>query len=206
MKLLVGLGNPGYRYADTRHNIGFMVIDEIARQFPGQPIVSDSMLKLSQTTIDQSRALLLQPQTYMNLSGLAVQSVAREYDIAPQDIAVAYDDLDLDVGRLRIRKTGGHGGHKGVRSLLEHLESPDFVRLRVGIGRPHPTVTEPGAEPRQNIVEYVLCPFTDDELPIIRETVKHAADALRLIAAGQIDTAMNIHNRVLLLKEDLSKS
>jgi len=195
MKLLVGLGNPGSRYADTRHNIGFWVIDRIAGQFPVQQIVSDAVIDVYQATIDQSQVLLLKPQTYMNLSGIAVQRAIEDYDIAPHDIAVVYDDLDLDVGRLRIRKKGGHGGHKGVRSILEHLETPNFVRLRMGIGRPDSAMLESGAVPRQSVVEYVLHPFTDTELPVIREAVTHAADALRLIAAGQVDAAMNTYNR-----------
>jgi len=202
MKLVVGLGNPGPRYADTRHNIGFLVIDEIARQFPVQRLVSDSVMMLYQAIIDHCHVLLLQPQTYMNLSGIAVRQAIQDYDIVPHDIAVIYDDLDLDVGRLRIRKKGGHGGHKGVRSILEHVEAPNFVRLRMGIGRPDSAGAErellsceSNCEARESIVEYVLHPFTHEELPVIREAVVRAADALRLIMAGQVDAAMNAFNR-----------
>jgi PTH1 family peptidyl-tRNA hydrolase len=210
MKLLVGLGNPGSRYADTRHNIGFMVIEQVARKFPGQHIMSDAEVDVYQTTIDRNRVLLLRPQTYMNLSGIAVQRVVEEYAIDIHDLTVIYDDLDLNVGRLRIRKKGGHGGHKGVRSIIEHLETPHFVRLRMGIGRPNATRADeadgsfadmPSGDDlfvdvaaQQSIVEYVLQPFTQAEQPIIREAVERAVDAIGLIAADQVDAAMNLYN------------
>jgi PTH1 family peptidyl-tRNA hydrolase len=194
MKLVVGLGNPGSRYADTRHNIGFMVIEQVVRAFPGQQILSDAVVDLYQTTIDRNHVLLLKPQTYMNLSGSAVQRVVEEYAVEVHDIAVVYDDLDLSVGRLRIRKKGGHGGHKGVRSIIEHLETTHFVRLRMGIGRPESTQADEGNCQPVDIVEYVLQPFTQAEQPIMREAVKRAVDAIRLIAAGRVDTAMNLHN------------
>lgn len=194
MKLLVGLGNPGSRYADTRHNIGFMVLEQVASAFPGQHILSDAVADVYQTTIDRNRVLLLKPQTYMNLSGIAVQRMVAEYAIELHDIAVVYDDLDLNVGRLRIRKKGGHGGHKGVRSIIEHLETTHFVRLRMGIGRPESAKADEADCQPVDIVEYVLQPFTQAEQLIMREAVERAVDAIRLIAAGRVDVAMNVHN------------
>lgn len=202
MKLFVGLGNPGPHYAETRHNIGFMVIDELVRRFPIQQRWTDTVADTYQATIDQHRVLLVKPQTYMNLSGVAVHRAARNYAVAVQDIVVVYDDLDLPVGRLRVRKHGGHGGHKGVRSIIEHLESSQFARLRMGIGRPGSATRdaeapspETGEGPRDRIVEYVLRPFTRAERPVMQDAVGRAADALRIIAAGQIDAAMNAFNR-----------
>jgi PTH1 family peptidyl-tRNA hydrolase len=182
-----------------------MVLEQVARKFPGQHMMSDAVADVYQTTIDQNHVLLLKPQTYMNLSGIAVQRVVEEYAIDVHDLAVVYDDLDLSVGRLRIRKKGGHGGHKGVRSIIEHLETPHFVRLRMGIGRPNTTTADeadgsssddPSVDvaTQQTIVDYVLQPFTPAEQPIIRGTVERAVDAIGLIAAGQVDAAMNLYN------------
>jgi len=213
MKLLVGLGNPGSRYAKTRHNIGFMVIEQVAREFPIQQIQSDAAVELHQTTIDQCRVLLLKPQTYMNLSGVAVQRVMQAYDIAPHEIVVAYDDLDLDVGRLRIRKKGGHGGHKGVRSIIEYLGTPNFVRLRMGIGRPDSVMSEVEVSAEvsaetsggNSIVEFVLQPFTQEEQPIVDRAVKRAAEAIRLIVADRLDAAMNAYNLSIERQKSLDR-
>ena len=196
MKLLVGLGNPGRRYVKTRHNIGFMVLDQVAGKFPMQHIRSDTVVELYQTTIEGCRVLLLKPQTYMNLSGVAVQFVVQEYDISSQEMTVVYDDLDLDVGRLKIRKHGGHGGHKGVRSIIEHLDTRDFFRVRMGIGRPNSTSDTQGDSSREQVVEYVLRPFCQDERPVIDEALKRAVEAITFIVADKVDAAMNMYNRL----------
>lgn len=196
MKLLVGLGNPGSRYANTRHNIGFMVLDQMAGKFPIQPIRSDTLVDMYQTTIEEHRVLLLKPQTYMNLSGIAVRFAMQEYDIAPQEMIVVYDDLDLRVGRLRIRKQGGHGGHKGVRSIIEHLDTRYFLRVRMGIGRPDATFEIHEDSPRDQIVDYVLQPFRQDEQSAIDNALKRAVEAITLIVTDNVDGAMNVYNRV----------
>ena len=196
MKLLVGLGNPGSRYANTRHNIGFMVLDRIAKKVPIQLIRSDTLVEMYQTTIEECRVLLLKPQTFMNRSGLAVQFVMQEYAIAPQEIIVIYDDLDLEIGRLRIRKQGGHGGHKGVRSLIEHLDTRNFLRVRMGIGRPDSTFETREDSSRDQIVDYVLQPFSQEEQPVIDEALKRAGEAITLIVTDNVDSAMNVYNRV----------
>jgi PTH1 family peptidyl-tRNA hydrolase len=196
MKLIVGLGNPGSQYAITRHNVGFMVLDMLAETFPVSAVQSDKIAHLYQATIHNQRVLLLKPQTYMNRSGIAVQEVLRRYQESPENIVVIYDDLDLDIGRLRIRKKGGHGGHKGIKSIIQYLETYEFVRIRIGIGRPNP-VAMPEGQPLQNrIVEYVLQPFQQDEQSLIAEVLKRSVEVITLIITDQVDTAMNRYNRL----------
>jgi peptidyl-tRNA hydrolase, PTH1 family len=195
VKLLVGLGNPGRQYADTRHNVGFMVVDRVLAAFPGQSVRSDKLMHVYQTTLVSSPILLMKPQTYMNLSGIAVQAAVEEYQVLPENMIVLYDDLDLPVGRLRIRKHGGHGGHKGMHSIIDHLHTQEFVRLRMGIGRPESTTSDENSQARDQVVDYVLQPFQGDEQPMMAEVLTRATEALQLIVVDQIDSAMNLYNR-----------
>ncbi len=137
MKLLVGLGNPGNKYEQTRHNIGFRFLDLLARheglRFDAAPRFHAEKVTWETAT---GRVLLIKPQTFMNHSGDAVAALARYYQVEEQDIVVVYDDLDLPSGKLRIKKGGGHGGHNGLRSINTHLPSADYVRIKIGIGRP----------------------------------------------------------------------
>ncbi|GAK50736.1 peptidyl-tRNA hydrolase [Candidatus Moduliflexus flocculans] len=184
MWLIVGLGNPGRQYAETRHNVGFMVTDMLAEHFPVSSRRSDAGYSLRAITLQQQDALLIQPHTYMNLSGVAVEAVLRQYDESPAQMIVVYDDLDLAPGRLRIRTKGGHGGHKGVKSIIEHLSTQEFLRIRIGIGRP-----------QDDVVDYVLQPFLQEERPVIGEVMRQAIHAIELIVSGQIAMAMNLYNR-----------
>jgi PTH1 family peptidyl-tRNA hydrolase len=195
MKLLVGLGNPGSQYAATRHNIGFMVLDRIAELFPVRRLRSDKVVHLGQTSIDRHQILLIKPQTYMNLSGIAVQEVMQRYHEPPASVVVIYDDLDLNVGQLRIRRRGGHGGHKGVQSVMDHLETQAFIRLRMGIGRPDPATFPQQMSMRERVVEYVLQPFCQEEQPVMAEAITRAVEAIKLIVTDQLETAMNRYNR-----------
>lgn len=194
MKLIVGLGNPGREYAATRHNIGFMVIDRLLAMFPAQPLPANPLAQLYQATISAQPALLLKPQTYMNHSGLAVQHVLQSYQAPAENLVVIYDDLDLEVGRLRIRKHGGHGGHKGIRSIIEEIGTKMFARMRMGIGRPVADSPDGAPTGREDVVEYVLQPFPPADQPLITDAIERAAAALRLIAADQMETAMNLYN------------
>lgn len=196
MKLIVGLGNPGRQYATTRHNVGFMVLDMLAKAFPGSVVQTDNVVHLYRINIHNQRILLLKPQTYMNRSGIAVREVLQRYQESPENLVVIYDDLDLNIGRLRIRKQGGHGGHKGIKSIIECLETHEFVRIRIGIGRPDPVAMPEGQPLEDRIVEYVLQPFQQDEQPIMAEVLKRSVEAITLIIADQIDTAMNRFNRL----------
>ncbi|MBD3309280.1 aminoacyl-tRNA hydrolase, partial [candidate division KSB3 bacterium] len=154
MRLIVGLGNPGNQYADTRHNIGFMVIDALAEAFPVSPPFSNTWSQLRRATIRGQHVLLIQPQTYMNRSGRAVKEVVAHYGEAPEQLLVIHDDLDLDLGRLRIRRQGGAGGHKGVQSIIDHVGTNAFIRLRLGIGRP--SAEQPPHQVHRDVVDYVL--------------------------------------------------
>lgn len=187
MKLIAGLGNPGKRYAESRHNIGFAVVAELARRWrPGAPRYDrhfEALLCEAQPA--DRRVLLLQPQTYMNLSGRSVAAAWRYYKLALTDLMVVVDDLDLPVGAIRLRAGGSAGGHKGVMDVIRHLNTDQFGRLRVGIGKVHPSAT----------VEFVLSRFSPEERETVDAAVVTAADALECWLAHGMDTAMNRFNR-----------
>ena len=167
MKLIVGLGNPGQRYERTRHNLGFLVIDRLAAQCRLE--LSDGICQavVGQGFCGESQVVLAKPQTFMNLSGEAVECLARE--CCADDVIVIYDDLDLPFGRIRIRARGGAGGHRGVLSIIERLGEAPFFRIRVGIGRPQPEVDP---------VEYVLQPFSSEEAGQLQPTIDRAAESV----------------------------
>src|SRR5690625_476168 len=136
MKCIVGLGNPGKKYEKTRHNIGFMVVDELLSRYGWKLTQKKFRGKFTLEHLNGEKLILLQPQTFMNLSGQSVQEVLDFYQIEIENLLVIYDDLDLPVGKIRLRESGGHGGHNGVRSLIDHLQTKKFKRIRLGIGRP----------------------------------------------------------------------
>lgn len=186
MKIVIGLGNPGRRYLHTRHNVGFMVADELARihridlnkeKFGG---VAGS------GKIGSEDVIILKPQTYMNESGRAAAAVLRDTYAGPGDLLVIHDDLDLPVAHVRVKIGGGHGGHNGLRSIMQHIASPDFVRIRFGIGRP-----APGIDP----ADYVLSPFLTEERQVVMQAIKLAAEAVLVVLAEGITAAMNRFNR-----------
>lgn len=185
MKIVVGLGNPGNEYSGTRHNVGFMAIDELARQWG-----ISSWKKRNQALIAEYRGeepvVLIKPQTYMNLSGVAVGELARWYKVAPEDVIVIFDDMDLPIGRLRLRMKGGSGGHRGIESLLTHLPNGNFQRVRIGIDRP-PT--------NWQVVDYVLSGFTSVEEPLLNEALTRAAEAVECIVKQGMSKAMNVYNK-----------
>src|SRR5919108_4744748 len=151
--LVVGLGNPGREYADTRHNVGFMVADELARRFGGSWRGKFSG-ELAQVRLDGLRLALLKPQTYMNESGRSVGAALRFFKLEPDAILVVHDEVDLEPGRLQARFGGGLAGHNGLRSVASHLRTPDFLRLRIGVGRP-------GRGDPRPVADYVLADFDD---------------------------------------------
>ncbi len=183
--LIAGLGNPGSEYEGTRHNAGFDVVNLLLNRLPGEFAESHRCESRCFDGRFRGRNLsLLMPQTYMNLSGHAIAGFARKKGIAPGEILVISDDLDLPVGRLRIRKGGSAGGHRGVESAINELGSGDFVRLRIGIGRSRPGDT----------VEHVLGRVSGEELPVYMESLTVAADAVMAILSGGLSRAMNQFN------------
>lgn len=185
MKLIVGLGNPGREYARTRHNVGFDIVDELARRigvefrrswrFPAE---------LAEGTLAGERVWLVKPRTFMNRSGEAVGPLMRKKGMQPADVVVVVDDVDLPTGRVRVRKTGSAGGHNGLKSLIAHIGSDQFPRVRVGIGR----------HAQRDTVEHVLGRFSPDEQPVVEESIRRAADAVVAALKEGWDRAMTEFN------------
>lgn len=182
--IVVGLGNPGEKYAATRHNIGFDVVDELA----SRARTSFSRHKKSGAEVAGARlagrqVYLAKPQSFMNLSGQPTAALARFYSVEPTDVIAVHDELDIDFGLVRLKRGGGEGGHNGLKSLTQHLGTRDYLRVRAGIGRP------PG---RQDPADYVLKPFSSTERPEVPLLVTNAADAVELlIARDDLESAQN---------------
>src|SRR5918996_4664567 len=187
MKLIVGLGNPGREYRDTRHNVGFMVVDEIARRHGLDWAMAPSQVPDAFVVkrFGADPVLLAKPLTFMNRSGDAVAALARYYDIAPADMLVVVDEVDLPFGRLRARARGSGGAPNGLRSLVERLGSTEFPRLRLGGGRG-------GA--RRDLADHVLSKFERDERDALDEFIARAADAAEMFAVDGIAKVMNVYN------------
>ena len=177
--LIVGLGNPGRQYARTRHNIGFMVVDRIAER-SGASWRGKYDGRFTETKLGDARVALLEPETFMNLSGRSVSAAARFYKLEPQDVIVVYDDIELEFDKVRAKAGGGLKGHNGLRSMAESLGSPDFLRVRCGVGRPR------RGDPR-SVADYVLGAFYEDEDPA--DLIERAADCAEAILADGIDEA-----------------
>jgi PTH1 family peptidyl-tRNA hydrolase len=184
-KVIIGLGNPGHRYARTRHNAGFAVVERIAGN-RGEWKDFRRLASICPVQVDGTAVMLVRPLTYMNLSGEAVEALLSYWNLDPEDMLVIHDDLDLPVGSIRLRPGGGSGGHKGVQSIIDCLQCQSFARLRIGIGRP------PAGE---DVVEYVLKPFSLEERSALEDVWELAADAACCWVKMGIETAMNRYNR-----------
>jgi PTH1 family peptidyl-tRNA hydrolase len=186
MKLIVGLGNPGRKYRDTRHNVGFAVIDELGRRhdvvFESAPAEA---LMAKARRLGPEGALLLKPLTFMNLSGFAVSEVARYFRVALGDLLVVADDASLPLGRLRARARGSDGGHRGFRSIIEQFGTAEFARLRVGVGR---------GDPRRDLADHVLAGFDPAEREAVESAIIRAADAAETFVHDGIEAVMNRFN------------
>jgi len=184
-RLIAGLGNPGKQYANTRHNVGFQLLDRLAEK---HRLRFDKMLNrgiAALGSIADQRVILIKPQTFMNVSGECIAPTAKYYKCELQDVLIVYDELDLPQGRLRMRPSGSAGGHNGIKSIIMRMGGQDFPRLRVGIGRP------PG---RMDSAAYVLQPFTSSEKIEMNETYDRAIDGIERWLRDGIDKAMNVVN------------
>lgn len=185
MYLIVGLGNPEKEYGNTRHNMGFDTINEIAKN-NNIDINKNKFKGLYETVnLKNQKVILLKPQTYMNLSGESVREIVGFYNIEPQNIIVIYDDIDIEKGHIKIRKKGGAGSHNGMKSVVQELGTTDFARIRVGIGQP---------EFKSDMINYVIGKVPKEEQEILHQGVKKAAEAVEEILKNGIDIAMNKFN------------
>ncbi len=183
---IIGLGNPGFEYSETRHNIGFMIVDYLQSYFNFPRWKNFSSYHFTFKEIYNKKIYLIKPQTYMNLSGIGVKEFLSVYFFDPKEILVVHDDLDLELGRLRIKYNGKDGGHKGLKSIIEEISSKDFYRLRIGIGRP---------KSKEEIIEYVLSNFNAEEKLIIDKVIKLAPEIIKIILEEGWDKAQNLFNR-----------
>ncbi|MGD2159605.1 MAG: aminoacyl-tRNA hydrolase [Gammaproteobacteria bacterium] len=183
IKLIVGLGNPGPKYSETRHNAGFWFVEALADRYRGNFLPEKKFHgEVARIDIEGSDIWLLKPETYMNRSGLAVSSLASFYKIAPQDVLVAHDEIDLKAGIVRLKSGGGHGGHNGLRDIISHLGTKDFQRLRIG-------VDHPGS--KDMVVDYVLKRPDKKDREAIEDSISDALRVMPKIAAGEWEKAMH---------------
>ena len=183
MYLIVGLGNPGNEYAGTRHNIGFEAVDYIADKYNIELNRIKFKGVFGEGFINGKKVILLKPTTFMNLSGESIREVVNFYKISNEEIIVLYDDISLEVGRLRIREKGSHGGHNGIKSIIANLGTDVFPRVKIGVGAP-----------KGNLVSHVLGKFNDDEIEILRKTIIASCEATDIILSKGTKEAMNKMN------------
>lgn len=186
MKLIVGLGNPTREYQATRHNIGFDAITRMCDDYRIRLDSKEHKAICGKGYIGGEKVILAQPQTYMNLSGESVRELADYYKLTNEDVIVICDDINLDVGQLRVRRKGSAGGHNGIRNIIAQLGTEEFIRIRVGVG----------AKPEKwDLADYVLGRFPKEEEPVIREALEKVSRACECIITDGIDAAMNLYNR-----------
>jgi len=185
VKIIAGLGNPGREYAQTKHNVGFMLVDALAGHLGVTTWREKSEALVAETRIGAEKVLLVKPQTYMNESGRALGPLMSFYKLAPEDLIVCHDDMDIPCGTIRIRKKGSAGGHNGIKSILAHVGDEHFARVRVGIGRPAAGWT---------VVNHVLAPFSTEDAPKIAAAIDYLIPAVECIVNDDVDMAMNKFN------------
>ena len=184
--MIVGLGNPGTQYENTRHNAGFICVDALTEKYG----ISVKKLKfkslIGEGRINGKRCLIVKPQTFMNLSGEAVRDAAQFYKIKPENIIVIFDDISLDPGKMRIRRKGTDGGHNGIKNIIYHLANDNFPRIKVGVGaKPNPNY---------DLADWVLSRFTKDEMKLIEKAAENSIGAVEYMVCGEIDKAMSEFN------------
>ena len=187
LKIVVGLGNPEPQYQLSRHNFGFLAVDYIVAGISSIREKEESLYVYYEGEIEGERVVLFKPTTYMNRSGIAVKEVLGKYGCSEGDLIVLYDDIDIELGKIRLRMEGGSSGHKGVQSIIDHLQKEGFVRIRLGLKR--------GDFKPEDLTSYVLAEFTEEEKPLVERALDLAEKALIRILRGNLLQAMNIFNQ-----------
>ena len=183
MWLIAGLGNPGSRYEKTRHNAGFLVLEELVERLQLE-FKEKEDFKISKGSLGDEKIILVEPLTFMNRSGVAVRKIMQKSNVSPERLIVIHDDLDLECGNLKIRKKGSSGGHKGIESIIQNIGTREFIMVKIGIGRDPFVPTE----------KYVLSRFRKDEMPVIKEAIAKAAESVHSIIIEGVERAMNRFN------------
>ena len=191
--VIAGLGNPGKEYEETRHNMGYKAIDVLSSSENIEVRRNKFHSLFGRGTIAGKKVILVKPETYMNRSGIAVREAAMYFDVAPENLIVIYDDIDLPAGSIRIRKSGGAGTHNGMKSVVQELGTKDFIRIRIGVG---------AAESGEDLVDRVIGKVPEAEKKLLQKAAAEAADAARDIIAIGVDNAMNRHNHVITKDKD----
>lgn len=185
MFIIAGLGNPGLKYENTRHNVGFITVDMLAERYHISISEKAHKALIGKGVIEGQRVILVKPQTYMNLSGESIRSVMDFYKTDPSELIVVYDDISLEPGAIRVRKKGSAGGHNGMKNIIQHLGTQEFPRVRIGVGE---------KPPYMDLADYVLGRFTGEEQPLMAQAFRDGADALVSILTDGADAAMNHFN------------
>lgn len=184
--IVAGLGNPGLEYENTRHNAGFLTMDELAKQCGAKLDQMKFKSDCGEAMLGEVRCLLMKPTTYMNLSGDAIAAAANFYKISPEQVLVIYDDISLPPGKLRLRRKGSAGGHNGIKSIIAQLGTEEFPRIRVGVGaKPNP---------QYDLADWVLSKFSEEDMTALQPALEHAADAAKKIVSGDMNGAMNLYS------------
>ena len=184
--VIAGLGNPGREYAETKHNVGFCVIDRLAEKYHIDVTKFKQKALIGDGTINGRRVLLVKPQTFMNLSGESIREIVNFYKIPQDRFVVIYDDTSMPAGQIRLREKGSHGGHNGIRNIIDYLQTDGFPRIKVGVGaKPHPDY---------NLADWVLSVYTEDEMKKISEAAKKCLGAVEMIIRGEFEAAMSRYN------------
>jgi PTH1 family peptidyl-tRNA hydrolase len=188
IKAIIGLGNPGKQYKNTRHNVGFMIADAVASSLRCNKKIKEKCFSHIYECPDHD-VIIVKPQTYMNNSGIAVKNLLKDYNLKPDEILVIYDDLDLPLGTVKLRLKGSSGGHRGVKSIIEQIKTENFPRLKIGIGRP---------QNKKEVVDYVLSPFTKDERYILEKVISHSTECILNVLKYGIDKSLNFCNKKII--------
>ena len=184
--IVAGLGNPGLEYENTRHNAGFLTMEELAKQCGAKLDQMKFKSDCGEAMLGEVRCLLMKPTTYMNLSGDAIAAAANIYKIPPEQVLVIYDDISLPPGKLRLRRKGSAGGHNGIKSIIAQLGTEEFPRIRVGVGaKPNP---------QYDLADWVLSKFSEEDMKALQPALEHAADAAKKIVSGDMNGAMNLYS------------